>query len=121
MKVIFFTGTRDLTKEETVRVVEELIDCKTTSQPDLVIVGDCPTGVDPLVATAFRPQVAKFTANWKKYKKAAGPIRNADMVKAAKLLGCTNGVAFLKLNSKGTLDCLKKAVAADITVHCIRP
>jgi LmbE family N-acetylglucosaminyl deacetylase len=120
MKVLLFSGTRYLTPTQRVNLLEELLDIKATVQPDLVIVGDA-KGVDRLVANVFEDQTARFVADWKKYNKAAGAIRNSDMVKAAELLGVKEGYAYPGPNSKGTWDCIKKVVAKGITMYVSRP
>ena len=120
MKVLLFSGTRKLTTEEHNNLFGELIDIKYTFQPDLVIVGDA-KGVDRIVADIFKPKVARFVADWKKYEKAAGVIRNSDMVKAAVLLGVEEGYAFPISSSKGTWDLVKKAVAAGIGMNVSKP
>jgi len=51
-------------------------------------------------------------ANWNKYGKGAGPIRNQEMVDA----GADICVAFLAPNSRGTKDCAARARAAKIKV-----
>lgn len=64
-------------------------------------------GVDRYVAAVVRaemPEVAiePFLANWKLYGKAAGPIRNRDMLATADGL-----IAFP--GGKGTADCVRQA------------
>ncbi len=82
-------------------------------KPTLVIVGDG-TGADALAfywARANDVSVEVHRANWLKYHNAAGPIRNAAMIKKAKpdLV-----VAFP--GGTGTADCVRKARAAGIEV-----
>ena len=120
MKVLLFSGTRELTPTQTANLLEELLDIKATIQPDLVIVGDA-RGVDRLVADVFESQTARFVADWKKYDKAGGVIRNSDMVKAAELLGVEEGYAFPGGNSRGTWDCIRKAIANGIVMHVSKP
>lgn len=57
-----------------------------------------------------------FPANWKKHRRAAGPIRNSEMA-ADKPDEC---VAFPRANGEwgtGTLDMIGKAARAGATVH----
>lgn len=116
MKVILFTGSREISKDQLPDLIEELIDIKATSQPDLVIVG-CATGVDSIVRRTFEPKVAQFRADWKKFRKAAGAIRNQEMVRAAKLLGCKKVYGYPGENSIGTWDCVRKALTAGMRVY----
>jgi hypothetical protein len=52
-------------------------------------------------------------ADWNKHGKAAGPIRNSEMV----ALGANVCLAFPTQDSIGTWDCIRKAVAAGIPVR----
>jgi hypothetical protein len=45
-----------------------------------------------------------YTANWKKYGRAAGHLRNSDMIAVSDKV-----LAFWDNHSKGTLDAIKKA------------
>jgi YspA, cpYpsA-related SLOG family len=51
-------------------------------------------------------------ADWDKHGKAAGPIRNQEMVD----LGADICVAFVAPDSRGTVDCMKRARAAGIEI-----
>lgn len=53
-----------------------------------------------------------FVANWDMYGKAAGPNRNADIIKNTELL-----IAFPLQDSKGTKDTMNKANNMGIPVH----
>ena len=78
-------------------------------RPDLVILG-CARGVDTqakLWAQRLNLPYIVYRADWETHGKAAGPIRNREMVNAA-----SRGdycVAFLEQGSRGTLDCLTYA------------
>lgn len=68
--------------------------------------GDC-RGTDTMAVTyAIKKGIpyTVFTANWNKYGRSAGPIRNQEMIKGTKLL-----VAFAHRNSKGTFNTIKLA------------
>jgi hypothetical protein len=64
------------------------------------------------VALYLGMQVQTFSAQWKKYGKAAGPIRNAEMIaqEPVLVLGFHRHIE----NSKGTANCLKQAQEAGI-------
>jgi len=55
-----------------------------------------------------------FVADWKKHGRAAGPIRNREMVRLAAHLGVAACIAFP--GGAGTEDCTKQAVAAGLLV-----
>lgn len=77
-----------------------------------VLVGDCPTGVDAEIRkryiyclmSANDPKV--FEADWNKHGKAAGPIRNKEMVSESDGL-----IAFWDGKSRGTKNAIDCAVA----------
>lgn len=52
-------------------------------------------------------------ADWKKHGRAAGPIRNQEMVDS----GADVCLAFPLGASRGTRDCMRRAAAAGIPVH----
>lgn len=58
-----------------------------------------------------------FPAQWKKFGKAAGPIRNSEMVKYASEAEMPVVVAFRSPRTKGTNDTVKKATNGQI-INC---
>jgi hypothetical protein len=56
------------------------------------------------------PYPRRYLANWSKYGKAAGPLRNATMVGD----GADLGVAFVHPECRGTIDCLDRMREAGI-------
>lgn len=81
-----------------------------------VRVGDCSTGLDEWVRIwCERNSVPykEYTAYWHEHGKAAGPIRNGEMVAD----GGEVCIAFPDDESKGTRDCAEKAKAAGIPVN----
>lgn len=83
---------------------------------DLVIHGNA-FGADTLVdewCRAHDIQRAVFPANWTKYGKAAGPIRNQQMIDEGKPTIC---IAFP--GGRGTLDMVERAHKANIPVTLI--
>ncbi len=79
----------------------------------LINVGDCPTGVDKVVYNFLNDQyeVQTFGAGWKAHGKAAGPIRNKEMIHSSGAL-----IAFWDGISKGTKNCIKCATDKGIPV-----
>lgn len=68
--------------------------------------GACPTGADALVDEWCQNngvQVVRYPADWTSHGRAAGPIRNSDMLKAARPMMC---VAFK--GGRGTADMISK-------------
>ncbi len=84
------------------------------SHPDLVIVhGACPSGADKMAknwAILNGVEHEPHPAKWQQYGKAAGHMRNLEMV-------TTNpdyAVAFIKGEAKGTNNCLGHIIKAGI-------
>lgn len=77
--------------------------------PDLIVSGDC-KGIDTLAAQlATRNGIAfkYFEADWFTHGRAAGPIRNCDIVAA-----CSHLLALPSKDSRGTRDTIRKAQRA---------
>jgi hypothetical protein len=85
-------------------------------RPIVVVHGACPTGADRFAAEwAQRAgvEVEAWPADWDRHGRAAGPIRNAQMVAA----GARYCLAFVLPGSCGTEDCVRRAEAAGIPVR----
>lgn len=65
-------------------------------------------------AASIGASVRTFPANWAKFGKAAGPIRNAEMAEYADAL-----IAFWDGKSDGTGDMIKKAKALGLKVKVV--
>lgn len=79
----------------------------------ILISGNCPNGADDIAeheAAELGYVLELYPANWNRYGKRAGFIRNAAMV-AAKPTHC---MAFIRNNSPGATHCLELAKAAGI-------
>lgn len=79
-----------------------------------ILVGDCPTGIDLFVREYCKQAEVTYTvfvADWDNHGKAAGPIRNAELVKDANIL-----IAFWDGKSKGTLSAITEATKNHIPV-----
>ncbi len=115
--VWLFSGTREeLTPEERVSVTSVF---GYETSPDLVVHGDCPTGIDAFVAGWFKRVVA-MPAQWKTHRNAAGPMRNSEMVTVVSaLVRCgwdAKVFAFPRPDSRGTRDLIRKAQTAGLSV-----
>ncbi|MFE4355124.1 hypothetical protein [Kitasatospora sp. NPDC056800] len=88
-----------------------------------VVEGGCATGADLWARDWVRlhsirtwhDQVASetFAANWTVNGLQAGPMRNSAMVAS----GVDLCLAFMRPNSRGTMDCVTKAIKAGIPTH----
>lgn len=84
-----------------------------------VVHGHCPTGADAMadfIANKLGLTVERHPADWKRYKRAAGPIRNKEMVD----LGADVCYAFVMPGSKGTINGISLAEKAGIPVVIYR-
>lgn len=120
------TGSRDIPAEhaESVRgAISQMIRADMNRcEPVTVIDGGCATGADAMarqlvrILRSLRYQVESETypADWARHGKAAGPIRNQDMVET----GADQCIAFFYegAGNRGTTDCAKRAEAAGIPV-----
>lgn len=114
---ILVTGSRGWTDDQA--IVDAMLDLKNWHPfvwEDVVIVhGACPTGADYLVnlwANNVGIKTEKHPADWKKYGRAAGPKRNQQMVD----LGADVVLAFRNPGSRGTQDCINRAIKAGLNV-----
>lgn len=125
---IIVTGCRDWDEDfdEEPTVSRELEKHWRFDNEYVLMVGDCPTGVDRLARDWFRSmgrllneeragRMTVWAANWKLHGKSAGPRRNQAMVDA----GADLCLAFWDGESRGTLDCLTRCVKAGIPVRII--
>lgn len=85
----------------------------------VVVHGDCPTGADAIAqdwCDFYDNPVERHPADWK-HGKAAGPRRNGEMVD----LGADICLAFPLPDSRGTVDCMRKANEAGIPIIIFNP
>lgn len=84
-----------------------------------VLIEGCARGADSVACNFNRPGVTHehFTADWKAHGKAAGPIRNEEMVKADPdiVLAFTDDLS----TSRGTSDMVRRAKKAGVPVYVI--
>lgn len=107
---LLVSGDREWDDEETVRTV--LLKLK----PKILVHGDC-RGLDRQagkIAQSLGIEVRKYPANWKLHRKAAGPIRNQEMLDKESpdmLAAFHNNFS----NSRGTRDMWNRVGKAHIT------
>lgn len=80
-----------------------------------IIQGDCPTGADKLArlwAISRNEHFDRFPADWRKHGRAAGPLRNQQMLDVGKP---TLVLAFP--GGRGTADMVRRARAAGVPVQ----
>lgn len=120
---VLITGNRDWT--DALAIDRELSEILDKHDQFVLMHGACETGADGLAriwGTAFDLEgaviVEPHPADWNKHGKAAGPIRNSEMVK----LGADLVIAFWdgRTGNSGTFDCIVKAVRAGIR-KCLAP
>jgi len=109
---IAVTGGRDLKNWQ--QICDEL-DVQ-ISYGDQMIVGDCPTGLDLIASVWFYAKYGMvpgvFKADWDKHGKAAGPMRNRDMM--------TDGEPDLLVafpGGRGTASAVREAKKAGVEVY----
>jgi len=82
---------------------------------EITLVHGAAKGADTLAASVAYElgwTVEPYPADWDRYGRAAGPIRNAEMVAT----GADVCLAFPLANSRGTIDCMRRAKVAGIPV-----
>lgn len=112
---ILICGSRDWSNWDKIRQYLRTLDKDT-----VIIEGDA-RGADKmsgyLAEKEFGFKVVKFPADWNKYDKAAGPIRNQQMITEGKP---DKAVAFWDGESRGTADMIKRLESAKIPVDIIK-
>lgn len=88
---------------------------------DTIIIHGAARGADSIagaIATSLGFEVVSVPADWKKYGKAAGPIRNRVMLDMNPdlVIAFHNDIE----NSKGTKDCVKEAEKRGIEVKIVK-
>ena len=118
-QVILVTGGREWANYETTQRAMEIVGSKwkKTPQSVLVIHGEC-RGADRLAGKSAKElgyTIQSAPADWKKYGRSAGYVRNAEMIEQA-LEYHTKGVPTTVLafhsdieKSKGTKHCIEQA------------
>lgn len=100
------------------RVSAELSRLHAKKPITVLVHGNCPTGADEAAdswALRKRVHVTRFSADWNKEGRAAGPLRNARMASA----GGDLCVAFWDGKSPGTLDMIRCAVQCGIPARIV--
>ena len=111
-RIYVFTGGRDFTDRRQVNSFLSLY----ISPEDVVMVGDCPTGLDAMIRDAI-PSAQVFAADWRRFGRRAGPYRNCKMCQsAAALASATSADAYCVAfpGGRGTASCVLQARRAGL-------
>lgn len=111
---LLITGARTWTDPQPIKdAIDEFLLAYDLPPNEVIFIhGDAP-GADTLggeIAYDMGMQVDSYPANWNRYGKAAGPIRNKQMVD----LKPDVCIAFLVEGSRGTKNCIELAEKAGI-------
>ena len=120
---VLVTGSRDWPDPNVVWTAldSELFRGTLTTTDTLVVVhGACPTGADLEADRWVKARsaeirtadirVKRYPADWRRLRRAAGPVRNAEMVAA----GADQCLAFIYRRSQGATGCAELAEKAGI-------
>jgi hypothetical protein len=108
---ILVTGSRDWADEQ---AIQAALTRAWQEFPGAVLVhGACPTGADAIADRLWNWDIEPHPADWQRYGKAAGFIRNAEMVAA----GAELCLAFIRNESRGATHCADLAEKAGIPVR----
>jgi len=106
---IAIVGTRNFSKLDLIKTQLSIIYTKLGTDDITIVSGGC-RGVDKEaeeIAKTFGFKTKIYEANWDKHGKAAGPIRNSEIVKNADIF-----IVFWDNKSHGTRDTINKIIDA---------
>ncbi|SEC67707.1 Uncharacterised protein (plasmid) [Tsukamurella tyrosinosolvens] len=113
---ILITGSRFWSDRAAVETALRYVAAGLVPEAVTVVHGACPYGgADTIagdIAARWGCAVDEHPADWDMFGKAAGPIRNQEMVD----LGADVCLAFPETGSRGTWDCVRRAENAGIPV-----
>lgn len=116
---IIVCGGRDFADEDLfIKSMDEIL----PQYEDVEIVSGHAKGADTFgerYAEAHGIPVAIFKADWKKYGRGAGPVRNKEMLEYAKQESPVI-IAFWDGKSKGTKNMIDQGTKANAKVHVVR-
>lgn len=111
---VLVTGSRDWLYWPTIQLALADAARRAGSRPVTLVHGACPRGADFIadcVARAWGWQIERHPAEWERFGKAAGFIRNRAMVEA----GADECLAFIKNQSRGASHTADLAKASGIS------
>lgn len=116
------TGSRDFPARES-WFIYRVLDSLLKEDPNLVMINGAARGADTIClrwAAMKGVPVETFKANWTRHGKAAGPIRNGEMLtrlaetKGKHVLAFVNGKLY---DSRGTKNCIDQATKMKFSTH----
>jgi len=112
---LLVTGDRNWKDD---RIIQNVLEMLKIIDPSMVVIHGGANGADSIagdIAESLGIKTLEFAADWNKYGRAAGPIRNQRMLDEGKP---TAVMAFHKdlRASRGTLDMVKRARSANLPV-----
>ena len=113
---LLLTGSRDWLDPNA--IAAELTHYAMAEGGLILVHGACPRGADAMgdaIARRLGCQIERHPADWQRYGKRAGYVRNAKMVEA----GADLCLAFISNNSKGASMCADLAEKAGIPTRRI--
>lgn len=127
---VIVTGSRSFSDEQAVWVALAFYIAENCNDGDTLTVvhGDCPTGADSFAHTwcalldagddlDVRVLEERHPADWDRYGKGAGPLRNREMVDLGADLVLAFPLPGPRNLSRGTWDCIDAAAAHGIPVE----
>lgn len=117
MKVLI-SGGRKYLNAEAIRAHLALL-ARFAPRDTVIMHGACPTGADALtdrIARELGLLVERYPADWKKHGRAAGPIRNQQMIDEGK-----PDFAIVFPGGRGTADMLERLKKAKIRLTEVEP
>jgi hypothetical protein len=115
--ITIIAGGRDIQGSEAERLIKAAIEaCGFKGEITGIMHGDC-RGIDKMAGSLLADlwPIHPVPAEWTKYGKPAGPIRNAKMAKMAQAL-----IAIWEGKSSGTADMIEKAKKEGLKVYVFR-
>ncbi len=115
---IIVCGTRDFNDKS---LLQKTLDSVLSGMQSVEIISGGCRGADTYgeeYALARKISVKRFPAEWDKYGRAAGPIRNRQMLEYA-TAGNATVIAFWDGKSKGTMNMIQTAQKQGANVHVI--
>ena len=112
---LLITGDRNWSNDQ---IIGAVLTSLARDYPDLVLIEGGANGADILSADIGRYlgiKVLEFKADWNRFGRGAGPIRNQQMLDEGKPTAVMAFHPDLK-NSRGTLDMVKRARRANLPV-----
>ena len=114
IKRVVIAGSRDYTNYEEAKVYIDFCLSNIRKANDIIIISGCASGADAIgeqYAEENGFKVEKYPANWEKYGRSAGPIRNKQMAEITDYVIC-----FWDGKSKGTKSMIEFAKKYNKTI-----